>query len=212
MPTSSEQRTQLPHVVSSGHVRVRAGGSSIYIFCRCHKGTVNSERTSTCFPFTRSRPINQSRAAVSRAHLSFWPTGARLASSRSGDASQCAVERAEGNGGRGHAAEWDFPRSKPPGFSMRCQKRRRAPVPFREHCGNNLAATSLLAGRRTCTREEFCVAVSFIIAGVLLPRPAHTKTTCVGFRETQRPRVQIPLSWNSFIQFGYSFFARAKKV
>jgi len=122
------------------------------------------------------------------------------------------VERAEGNGGRGHAAEWDFPRSKPPGFSMRCQKRRRAPVPFREHCGNNLAATSLLAGRRTCTREEFCVAVSFIIAGVLLPRPAHTKTICVAFRETQRLRVQIPLSWNSFIQFGYSFFARAKKL
>src|SRR5437899_2006431 len=47
---------------------------------------------------------------------------------------------------------------------------------------------SRVAGRRTCdTRDEFCASVSFIGAGVLLPRPAHTKTSCVGFRETQRP-------------------------
>src|SRR5206468_8411466 len=69
-----------------------------------------------------------------------------------------------------------------------------------------------LAGRRTCdTRDEFCASVSFISAGVLLPRPAHTKTSCVGFRETQGQRVQIPLSWNSFVPCGLPFFARAKK-
>src|SRR5439155_19848306 len=33
---------------------------------------------------------------------------------------------------------------------------------------------NLLAGRRSCdTRDEFCASVSFISAGVLLPRPAH---------------------------------------
>src|SRR5438876_7498896 len=46
--------------------------------------------------------------------------------------------------------------------------------------------TPALAGRRTCdTRDDFCASVSFMSAGVLLRRPAHTKTSCVGFRETQ---------------------------
>src|SRR5439155_22939033 len=41
------------------------------------------------------------------------------------------------------------------------------------------------AGRRTYdTWDESTIVVSFVSAGVLLPRPAHTKTSCVGFRET----------------------------
>src|SRR5439155_21076715 len=56
-----------------------------------------------------------------------------------------------------------------------------------------------VAGRRTYdTRDEFCVALFSISAGVLLPRPAYTKTSCVGFRETQRPRAQIPSSNSAF--------------
>ena len=58
-----------------------------------------------------------------------------------------------------------------------------------------------LAGRRTWdTRDEFCASVSFMSAGVLLRRPAHTKTSCVGFRETQGQRVQIP-SFHSVFPF-----------
>src|SRR5438552_13540153 len=38
-------------------------------------------------------------------------TGARLVSSRSGDGSQRAVDRSQTIGARGHAAEWDTPRS-----------------------------------------------------------------------------------------------------
>jgi len=68
-----------------------------------------------------------------------------------------------------------------------------------------LGTAAFLAGRRTWdTRDEFCASVCFMSAGVLLRRPAHTKTSCVGFRETQGQRVQIP--------FGLPFFARAKKV
>src|SRR5206468_7625382 len=59
----------------------------------------------------------------------------------------------------------------------------------------------ILAGRRTWdTRDEFCASVSFMSAGVLLRRPAHTKTSCVGFRETQGQRVQIP-SFHSVFPF-----------
>jgi len=86
----------------------------------------------------------------------------------------------------------------------------------------NPYSAGALAGRRTWdTRDEFCASVCFMSAGVLLRRPAHTKTSCVGFRETQGQRVQIPISplplafnpqWNSFIPFGLPFFARAKKV
>src|SRR5437667_9732079 len=35
-------------------------------------------------------------------------------------------------------------------------------------------------------------------AGVLLRRPAHTKTSCVGFGETQGQRVQIPSFHSAF--------------
>ena len=63
------------------------------------------------------------------------------------------------------------------------------------------AKSTHIAGRRTCdTRDEFCVSVSFMIAGVLLRRHAHTKTSCVGFRETQGQRVQIP-SFHSVFPF-----------
>src|SRR5439155_27084882 len=46
-------------------------------------------------------------------------TGARLVSSRSGDAFESAVEWSEGHVTCGHAVEWDIPRSEPQGFSMR---------------------------------------------------------------------------------------------
>src|SRR5436309_16137685 len=65
--------------------------------------------------------------------------------------------------------------------------------------------TPALAGRRTGdTRDDFCASVWFMSAGVLLRRPAHTKISCVGFRETQGQRVQI--------SFGLPFFVIAKKV
>jgi hypothetical protein len=65
---------------------------------------------------------------------------------------------------------------------------------FRRSGARTSLTINSLAGRRTYdTRERFLRSVCSISAGVLLGRPAHTKTSCVGFREAQGQRAQIAL-------------------
>src|SRR5207237_793387 len=99
----------------------------------------------------------------------------------------CASSRAEGVTGK----QVQSSKLKAPIIS----RHREAPLLSRTDARPDVPVVGLghcdLAGRQTYdTRDEFCVAICSLSAGVILPRPAHTKTSCVGFRETQRPHVR----------------------
>src|SRR2546425_10465056 len=84
------------------------------------------------------------------------------------------------------------PEAKPGMASSRCDEGR--PQRALDGAGLEERARGInLAGRRTYdTRDELSVAVSFVSAGVLLPRLAHTKISCVGFRSKVRHAASPP--------------------